>query len=362
MKVVLVIASLGVGGTEQKVIRLANYLIEVGRDVEVISLSKNNPHQEMLNRNISFKEFETTTSLIKRINGGRQFKNYLLNKKLKSEQFTVFYFNYYPALFISKKITRQVVFINTTHLVGVVSRVKQYLALLKMKSANVIVVGNQFLKQYLQKKSSLKDSRINVLQNGIETNCEKKESYSIDENVFRLVIVAQLRPEKRHLDIFRTIKILKEKGFNIELDCIGAEVLPFQEQTLKRAAASLGVADNVRFKGAVQNVRALLPNYGCFVLPSNDTFSNALLEAMAAGLPVVGADIGGSPEIITNYSDGLLYKFSDTTMLADCIHELILNESLRKKLGVNAVNKVHMKFSSKIMYKKYEGYIDEQYC
>lgn len=359
MNVILVIASLEVGGTEQKVIRLANYFAALGKDVEVLSLSLNNSQKEKLNSEVKLTIIDTNSNIKARFSAKKRVFNYLKKQQASAETAsTIFYFNYYPALFVSSKLIKQVVFINTTHLIGFMSKVKQKMAIKKMKFANAIVMGNSELTNEFKRFNQLKNTRIEVLQNGIETNYPVKKCYQVND-VFKLVVVARLRPEKRHADIFKAVKILLDKGFKIELDCIGSQVSGGKEEQLKHVVNDLSLQKHVNFLGERNNVRQLLPNYDAFVLPSNDTFSNALLEAMAAGLPVLGANVGGSPEIISDSNDGLLYKFMNQTDLADKIEDLILDEQCRKKLGLNAINKINTSFSSEYMYKKYEAYINE---
>lgn len=361
MNVVLVIASLGVGGTEQKVIRLANYFAAQGKDVEVLSLSLNNSQKEKLNSEVKLTIIDTNSNIKARFSAKKRVFSYLKKQQASAAIApAIFYFNYYPALFVSSKLIKQVVFINTTHLLRFISKVKQKIAIKKMKFANAIVMGNSELAEEFKRFNQLKNTRIEVLQNGIDTNYPVKEYYQVND-VFRLVVVARLRPEKRHADIFKAVKILLDKGFKIELDCIGSQVLDGQEEQLKHVVEDLSLQKHVNFLGEKNNVRQLLPNYDAFVLPSNDTFSNALLEAMAAGLPVIGADIGGSPEIISHNIDGLLYEYTNAIDLSMKLESLISSQPIRSAVGTNAIYKINECFSSDVMYKKYECYIDRKY-
>jgi len=88
------------------------------------------------------------------------------------------------------------------------------------------------------------------------------------------------------------------------------------ESTLKAQADRLGITDRVRFLGQVPNVRRLFAAFDLFVLSSDhEPFGMVLLEAMAAGVPVIATDCGGAPEVIAN--PARLFPLRDATALAD---------------------------------------------
>ena len=76
-----------------------------------------------------------------------------------------------------------------------------------------------------------------------------------------------------------------------------------------------------------------------FVCPSStETFGNVILEAMASGLPVIGADSGGLKEIITHNRNGLKFKARHAGELADCMTELFENAGLRNYVKENGIS------------------------
>ncbi|NJE29753.1 glycosyltransferase family 1 protein [Thermococcus sp. 18S1] len=125
------------------------------------------------------------------------------------------------------------------------------------------------------------------------------------------------------------------------------EMLPF----LKAQAKFLGIEDRVRFLGYVDG--SLLPRlFGMadvFVLPSTtaEAFGIVILEAMAAGVPVVATDVGGIPEIIRNSESGLLVSPGNELELRNAIQKLLLDEGLRRWFGSNGRRAVEERYSWK---------------
>src|SRR5262249_56746103 len=88
-------------------------------------------------------------------------------------------------------------------------------------------------------------------------------------------------------------------------------------ESLAGQARTLGVEDSVRFEGTVADVRPVLAAMDVFVLPSRaEGMSNALLEAMAAGRPVVATAVGGNTEVVTDGETGLLVPPANPAAIA----------------------------------------------
>lgn len=106
----------------------------------------------------------------------------------------------------------------------------------------------------------------------------------------------------------------------------------------RQLAEELGVEDSVVFAGQVED-EALPAFYAASdyaVLPSKDQsegFGLALLEAMACGKAVIGSDVGGIPEVVDDWKDGVLVKPRDPEALANAIHVLYEDDSVRERMG-----------------------------
>jgi glycosyltransferase involved in cell wall biosynthesis len=107
-----------------------------------------------------------------------------------------------------------------------------------------------------------------------------------------------------------------------------------RERELKAAAEELGVAPAVRFLGMRDDVPDLLPGFDTFVLSSlHEGLSIALVEALAAGVPVVATRVGGIPELIIHGEYGLLVPPHDPDALAAAMEGLARNDRARQRLA-----------------------------
>jgi glycosyltransferase involved in cell wall biosynthesis len=112
----------------------------------------------------------------------------------------------------------------------------------------------------------------------------------------------------------------------------------------EKSARELMISDRVHFIGAISNheLPRIYASADIFILPSAET-ENAglvLLEAMASGLPVVATRIGGTAEIVRDYTDGILVSPRDSQELASAINILINDKALAKQMGQAGAQRV----------------------
>ncbi|MBI5239990.1 MAG: glycosyltransferase [Elusimicrobia bacterium] len=125
---------------------------------------------------------------------------------------------------------------------------------------------------------------------------------------------------------------------------------------LRRQAARLGLERAVQLPGERADVRAWMNAADVFVLPSLwEGLPNALLEAMALGLPVAASRVDGVPEAVTDGTDGLLVEPADPGALAAALGSLLADPDLRRRLGAAARARVAADFTVPAMLTGYKA-------
>jgi glycosyltransferase involved in cell wall biosynthesis len=119
-----------------------------------------------------------------------------------------------------------------------------------------------------------------------------------------------------------------------------------ERSEVERTIAACGMRDRVELTGFVDDPYPLLARAGAFVLPSAaEACPMALLQAMAAGLPVIASAAGGIPEIVRHEVDGLLVPTGDDTALRGALRRLARDTGLRSALGAAARQRIADEFT-----------------
>lgn len=146
------------------------------------------------------------------------------------------------------------------------------------------------------------------------------------------VVVGRLSVEKGHLVLAKAMQGLSQRGEKLKLLLVGDGP---DRQVIEQAFAEVPGID-VRFLGRRMDVSAILQASDLFLFPTlHENLSNALLEGMAAGLPVIASAVGGNVEVLKR-GGGLLVPASDPSALADSIVTLMGDAALRARFGSEA--------------------------
>lgn len=187
--------------------------------------------------------------------------------------------------------------------------------------------------------------RILRIPNGVDTDFFQARVQAEKPGKVRFLLVGRRQPQKGVDLLLNAIQILKLSGLEdkFEVKLCGVDV---PEHDYLSMAAKLGVAHLVEFLPFQKDMRNIYQEAQSFLLPSRgEGLSNALLEAMAAGLPVIATRVSGTPDVVTNEKDGLLIPPESSESLADAMKRVILDPSLRQRLGQNARRRVEDDYS-----------------
>ena len=147
----------------------------------------------------------------------------------------------------------------------------------------------------------------------------------------RLIMVARVGAQKDHRTLLRALAGLREQPWDIDL--VGEGPLMGE---MKGLAATLGIAERVRFLGQRMDVEQLLAGAQASLLATNwEGFPLSILEAMRAGLPVVASSVGGIDEAVRDGETGYLVPRGDVAVLRDRIGRLLADSELRARLGTS---------------------------
>jgi len=221
------------------------------------------------------------------------------------------------------------------------------------KYSSRIIAVSDCVRDTIIKGYGISPEKVIRVHNGISLKqFFPRQDYGLDEAVIRVGAVGRLSKEKDIPTVLKAFKFILDKFPRAELSIIGDGA---ERESLEKTAEDLGVADSVRFLGARDRVWKILPKLDIFMQTSiMEGMSLTVLEAMAAGLPVVVTKVGGNPEVILEGKNGFLVPAGAPEKAAEAVIRLLEDKALRETIGRAARRRVEQDFSLQSMVDKYE--------
>ncbi len=199
--------------------------------------------------------------------------------------------------------------------------------------------------------------RVAVIPNFVDPAIYDRSLYSRSE----LLPFAGDRKVLMHISNFRAVKRVRDiVRIFAKVAAETPSVLVMVGDGPERPAAedevrALGVGDSVFFLGKIETVAPLLASADVFLLPtSSESFGLSALEAMASGVPVVGSDSGGLPEVVTNGVTGLLYPVGDVDSMAAGVLSIVTDPARQADMGAAGADDARKRFALDTVVSQYE--------
>lgn len=374
-KIALFTYSLSGGGTEKRIINLANYLSNKGLQTTIISFKNNNDYKEEyaeIFRRINTVYLSSYQSKIPRL-----LLPFIIFVVLAKVIVLVYrnkyalligfdYYSWYLVFLLSKLFNKKNIIVVGNNLSKeieqysfVVSKVHNILLQFILNKTNRIISVSKGVAYNLETSFSVLRHKIKVIYNGVDITKIKESLKSIEiekDSNKTIIACGRLDKQKGYEYLIKAIYLVNKRIPNIKLLIIGKGIL---KEKLIKLMNDLNLKDKIVFLGFQTKPEMLIKKADIFVLSSlYEGFGNVIIEAMACGLPVVSTDCFYGPrEIISDETlrypvknvkfckYGILVKPASEKHLVEAILKLIFNNKLLmkyKRLSLQRANDFHL--------------------
>jgi N-acetyl-alpha-D-glucosaminyl L-malate synthase BshA len=224
-----------------------------------------------------------------------------------------------------------------------------------IERSDAVTAVSEFLRRMTVEEFKI-DRPIDVIPNFVDL--EQYPAEPADRSGFAapgqrvLLHVSNFRPVKRPLDTVRIFeRVIREVDGILLMVGEGPE-----RSSAQALARRLGVLDRIRFLGTQQDIGEIATMADVFLLPSElESFGLSALEAMAGGVPVIGSDAGGLPEVVRHAESGYLLPVGDIEGMAARTIEILKDDERRREMGEAARHRVESLFSAERVVSQYEA-------
>jgi glycosyltransferase involved in cell wall biosynthesis len=223
---------------------------------------------------------------------------------------------------------------------------------------STLIIGNSEFTLKIMRDMNLPVKRI---YNSINTDKfdSDKSSITPDKGGIKIAFVGRVRIRKGAMVFIEAASEVLQKYEDVHFYVVGDDsgdddgcLAAAQEMVNLR-----GIAPYFTFTGSLYDAPQFMKHTDIIVVPSifEEPFGRVNIEAMAAGKPVIASRVGGIPEVVEDYVNGLLVPKGDADALGKAMINLIDNAELRRRLGENGRRSVEEKFDTKKQIKYLEA-------
>jgi len=210
------------------------------------------------------------------------------------------------------------------------------------------------VKHEIMRRELVKKEKITTIHNGLDLElfslCEQEKKKELQKELglsaekVSIGMVASFRPIKGQMYLVDAVASIKEWHDEVQIIVVGYNDTDYFREVQARVK-EMKLEKNFIFTGDRDDVPELLQLFDLFVISSvNEGFSNAIIEAMAAGLPVITANSGGNGEAVLHGETGLLFEPCNSNALAESLTLLLSDKQMITRFGENGRARVTEKF------------------
>jgi glycosyltransferase involved in cell wall biosynthesis len=355
MKILQIIPNLEKGGAERLVLDICNELQNYPKiELKLVTFSKSNEYKFLTTTvdwrvipssfisSISGKAIVNVQDLQSCINS---FQPNIIHSHLWESEFILSQVHYDDAIWFThfhsnmKRLGSEFSFLSKKKLTNFYEKrivINSY----KKKKKNFITISNDTYNYAIKKLPNSFNKRVFLLKNAINVNAflnpiKKKIN---TKHQIKLISVGSLVEKKNHIFLIHIVNILKKKGIDVELIILGDGP---EKMKIQELISNLRLDKSILLKGNVNNVNYYLNKADIYVHSAiYEPFGLVLLEAMAAGLPIVSLDGKGNRDIIHNNNNGFILPDNKYQTFADAIIKLVRDEVLYSRIQGNVLEYV----------------------
>ncbi|MBI5740379.1 MAG: glycosyltransferase [Nitrospirae bacterium] len=358
IKVCYIIGQLGKGGAERQLYELVKGLDRERFHPVVISLSQGGLWKDEIQKlNVQVIELQRK----KNWEFSRLLKLFRLLKSVKPDIVHTFMFSANSYGRVAAVLCRVPVIIASERCERnkyEMGKYQNYIDRLLALFSQGIICNSRGVALTLINKYSFASRKIMVVHNGINADNFFKQDCigGTDKRAQKIIVtVGRLYHQKNHRLFLEAAKIVLKKSEDKEIKFLIIGKGPLQEE-LENYAESLGIRGNVIFAGERNDIPEVLHDADIFVMTSlYEGMPNAVMEAMAAGLPVVASDVGGSNELVVDGETGFLCPCDNAALIAERVIHLLADPQNSSVMGERGRERILRDFTLQKMVDDTQG-------
>ena len=227
---------------------------------------------------------------------------------------------------------------------------------------NSVIAPSQSILSELSRAEAVCSDRMLWIPNGVDTHEFRpwqehgrntaRHSLGLAKDAIAFGCIARMTPEKRHVDLLAAFAQVHSQVPQARLFLIGDGPLHAEIEQQVRA---LGLSDVVTLLGMRPDMESVLPALDIGLLVSStEGMSNAILEMMSCGLPVIATEVGGNPSLVQHEVSGMLVPACQPDLLAQAMASLARMPERRREMGKSGRSRIEREFSLEAMVHSFD--------